>query len=274
MDVGDVELHLAEEGEGPPVLLLHGWPQHGGMWRELIAPLAADHRVLVPDLRGFGRSRFPADGDYRKHALARDILGLLDREGIGKATVIGHDWGGWVAWLLALEHPERVERFVGLDIPRPGEQDRRPSAVARQLLFGTYQYVIASPLLGERMVRSPAAVRAFIRSGSSRDFEWSVADLDRYARVISEPARARASVALYRSFLLHEVPQITRGRYTESELRVPGLVVMGGRSAITRALGLPRPDPMLRVEVLDDAGHFLVDEQPERVLELVGDFLD
>lgn len=243
------------------------------MWRKLIGPLAADHRVLVPDLRGFGRSSFAADGDYTKHALAGDILALLDHEGIEKATVIGHDWGGWIAWLLALEHPERVERFVGLDIPRPGEHDRRPAAVVRQLVFGAYQYVIASPALGERLVRNPAIVRAFIRSGSAPDFEWTVADLDRYARVISEPARARASVALYRSFLVHEVPKIARDSYTESQLRVPGLSVMGGRSAITKAMGLPRPDPMLRVEVLEDAGHFVVDEQPERVLELVEDFL-
>ena len=270
---GGVDLHLAEQGEGPPILLLHGWPQHGEMWRPLIGALARDHRVLVPDLRGFGRSDAPR-GDYRKHALAADILALLDAEGIESATVIGHDWGGWIAWLLALEHPHRVERFVALDIPRPGEHSRSPSAVLRQLLFGIYQYVISSPLLGERLVRNRAAVSAFIRAGSGPQAEWTDAELDRYAIPLGEPARARASVALYRSFLLSELPRIARGEYTAAELRVPGLAIMGGRSSITRALGLPRPDPLLRVEVIEHAGHFLVDEEPERVLELVREFLD
>ncbi len=242
------------------------------MWRPLVGALAADHRVLVPDLRGFGRSSAPPDG-YRKHDLAGDILALLDAEQIETATVIGHDWGGWIAWLLALEHPQRVERFAALDIPRPGEHDRSPTRILRQLLFGVYQYAIASPVLGERLVRSPAAMRAFIRAGSGPDAEWTDVQLDLYIRQFGEPARARASVALYRSFLLEELPRIARGEYTAAELRVPGLAIMGGSSSITRSLGLPRPDPLLRVEVIENAGHFLVDEEPERVLELVREFL-
>ena len=100
------ELHLTEAGAGFPIVLLHGWPQHGGVWQPLIVGLGEDHRVLVPDLRGFGRSDAP-DGDYSKHSLAADVLALLDREGIERADVVGHDWGGWIAWLLALEHPGR-----------------------------------------------------------------------------------------------------------------------------------------------------------------------
>jgi pimeloyl-ACP methyl ester carboxylesterase len=241
------------------------------MWRRLVGPLATDHRVLVPDLRGFGRSS-SGPGDYRKHALAADILALLDAEQIETASIVGHDWGGWIAWLLALEHPDRVERFAALDIPRPGEHDRGLRKVMRQLVFGTYQYVIASPFLGERLVANPAIVRAFIRAGSGPAAQWNQADLDSYARSVSEPARARASVELYRSFLTKEVPRIARGEYTAAELQVPGLAVMGGRSGITKALGLPRPDPLLQVEVIPEAGHFLVDEAPDRVLALLQRF--
>jgi len=269
---GGIDLHLAEQGVGPPILLLHGWPQHGEMWRPLIGPLAAEHRVLVPDLRGFGRSSAPR-GDYRKHTLAGDILSLLDAEEIATATVVGHDWGGWIAWLLALEHPHRVERFAALDTPRPGEHSRAPRQMLRQLVFGAYQYVIASPLLGERLVRNAAALRAFIRSGCGPDADWTDAELDLYARPLGEPARAGASVELYRSFLLKEVPSIVRGDYTVAELRVPGLAIMGGASPITRAMGLPRPDPLLRVEVIEGAGHFIVDEAPEPVLALIQEFL-
>src|SRR3954451_6876530 len=110
VDVGGVRLHVAEAGEGPPLLLLHGWPQHWWCWRALFARLAEDHRVIAPDLRGWGWSDAPP-GDYAKRTFAADVLALMDHEGIDRANVIGHDWGGYTGFLLALEHPERVERL-------------------------------------------------------------------------------------------------------------------------------------------------------------------
>jgi len=115
VDVGGVRLHVATAGTGPPLVLLHGWPQHWWCWRHVIGELARHHRVLAPDLRGFGWSDAPA-GDYAKSTFAADIVALLDREGIDRAAIIGHDWGGYTAFLLALEFPERVERVLGLDI--------------------------------------------------------------------------------------------------------------------------------------------------------------
>src|SRR3712207_6665910 len=105
VDVGDTQLHVAEAGYGPPLLLLHGWPQHWWCWRHLIAPLAEHHRVLVPDLRGWGWSDAPP-GAYDKATFAADVLALLDAEGIDRVRIVGHDWGGFTAFLLGLEHPE------------------------------------------------------------------------------------------------------------------------------------------------------------------------
>src|SRR5215208_3028446 len=93
-----IRIHYAEAGTGEPVLLLHGWPQHWWCWRHLIAPLAEGHRVLAPDLRGWGWSDAPP-GDYAKATFAADVLGLMDAEGIASATLIGHDWGGYAAFL-------------------------------------------------------------------------------------------------------------------------------------------------------------------------------
>ena len=258
-------LHLVEAGAGPPIILLHGWPQHGAMWDPLLGELARDHRVLIPDLRGFGNSDAPP-GDYSKHALARDVLDLLDESQIDEATLVGHDWGGWIAWLLALEHPQRVDRFVALDIPPPWREPASPSRIPLQVLFGSYQYAIASPWLGERLVRSPGFVTRFIRAGSGRAMRWSDERLDSYARPLREAARARASVALYRTFLVRELPRIVRGAYTRSELRVPGLALMGGDSAITRTFGLPARRALLEVETVPRSGHFIVDEAPSAVL--------
>ncbi|HLH14483.1 MAG TPA: alpha/beta fold hydrolase, partial [Solirubrobacteraceae bacterium] len=97
VDLRGVRVHVAEAGAGEPLVLLHGWPQHWWCWRELIAPLARDHRVLAPDLRGFGWSAAPP-GDYAKSTFAEDVLALLDAEGIDAAPIIGHDWGGYAAF--------------------------------------------------------------------------------------------------------------------------------------------------------------------------------
>ena len=266
------ELCVRETGTGQPLLLLHGWPQDGRMWEPLIGDLSERYRVLVPDLRGFGNSEAPR-GDYSKHSLAEDVLALLDAEGIERVTIVGHDWGGWIAWLLALEHPERVGRFAALDIPPPGRLRASPARLPGALLFGSYQYLISAPLLGERLVSSERAISAFIRSGGGSRGGVSAASADRYARAIARPERAHVSVALYRTFLLRELPAIARGTYTERELTVPGLCVMGGESSLTKLLGVPEEEANLRVEVLPGAGHFLVDEAPRQVLAQLLPFL-
>lgn len=270
--VPGAELHLREAGEGDPLLLLHGWPQDGTMWEPLVDELARNHRVLIPDLRGFGRSEAPR-GDYSKHRLAADVLALLDAEEIERATIVGHDWGGWIAWLLALEHPERVARFAALDIPPPWRLDDSPWRIGPAFLFGSYQYVIAAPWLGERAVSSHRAVSTFIKRGAGSRSRVPDEAADRYADGIARPDRAHVSVAIYRTFLLEELPAVVRGNYTRRELTVPGLSIMGGDSAITKLLGVPRPEANLRVELIPGAGHFLVDETPDEVLRLLAPFL-
>jgi pimeloyl-ACP methyl ester carboxylesterase len=270
-----VELFLREAGDGPPLLLLHGWPQHGEMWMPLVDELAREYRVLIPDLRGSGRSGAPS-GRYDKHRMTADVLDLLDAEGIEKAAVVGHDWGGWIAWLLALEHPERVERFVDLDVPPPWSHDNEASLrkLPRRLLFSTYQWLIAAPVLGQRLVSSPVFVERFIRGGSRRRGVWTDERIELYTRPLSEPRRARASVLLYRTFLLLEVPKIALGTYTRSRLDVPGLVIMGGESMIAKLLGVPAERENLEVQVLDGVGHYVVDEAPDEVLARLSRFLD
>ena len=195
VQAGDVRLHVAEAGEGPPLLLLHGWPQHGWCWRFLIPRLAAHYRVLVPDLRGMGFSEAPA-GRYAKATLAADIIALIDAEGLERVRVISHDWGAYVSFLMALEHPERIERLVALDMVPPWPAAaRRPPAALLQML--AYQGPVATPVLGPlTMTLSPVPVRTLIRKGSGRRKRWSDEELDVYANVLREPARARASSAL------------------------------------------------------------------------------
>src|SRR3954463_14264076 len=268
---GGVRLHVAEAGDGPPLLLLHGWPQHWWCWRHLIPALAADHRVLAPDLRGWGWSDAPP-GDYAKATFAADVVALLDAEGLDRVSVVGHDWGGYTAFLLALEHPDRVERLVALDMAPPWPGPPRPQHLALPLL-ASYQVALATPVVGPWLMTNGAGlIRRLIEAGSGPAMEWSEAELDASPEVLREPARAAASSACYRTFLTRELPGLTGRRHRPDELTVPSPLVMGGRSVTKRAPTPPR-SRNLRVETIEGAGHFLAEEAPERVLELTRTFL-
>src|SRR5438874_9526572 len=103
-------MHVAEAGppDGQPIVLLHGWPQHWYEWRGLVAELSRHYRMVMPDLRGLGWTDAPADG-YEKENLARDIVKLLDALELEHVKLVGHDWGGYVGFLLGLLEPTRVE---------------------------------------------------------------------------------------------------------------------------------------------------------------------
>jgi pimeloyl-ACP methyl ester carboxylesterase len=270
--VNGVRLHVAEAGEGPPLILLHGWPQHWWSWRHLIPRLAQDYRVLAPDVRGWGWSEAPRDS-YAKRTFAADVIALLDAEGFDRVKLIGHDWGGYTAFLLALEYPGRIERMVTLDIPPPwaGPHSLRQLALP---LFLAYQVLVASPGLGPwTMTSSNHFIRTIIRGGSARTHNWSHQELDAYAELLRDPARAAASAACYRTFLTRELPVTLRGLYRPRDLRVPTLLAMGSASFLQWTLA-PEPGPSLRVETIAGAGHFLPEEAPTEVLELAVPFLD
>jgi pimeloyl-ACP methyl ester carboxylesterase len=269
--VGSVSLHVAEAGAGAPLVLLHGWPQHWWAWRRMIPALAERYRVIALDLRGWGWSDAPP-GDYAKATFADDVLGLLDVEGLDRVRIMGHDWGGYAAFLLALEHPARVERVVALDIVPPWSGPPGARHLALPVL-GAYQALLATPRLGAWALRRDGRfVRWLIRAASGRGARWTREELDVYAEVLREPARAAASSACYRTFLTRELPASVRRGDRSHELRVPTLLIMGGASLIRRVLD-PQPGPTLRVESIPGAGHFLPEEAPEAVLELALPFL-
>src|SRR5436305_2722226 len=118
VDAGGLRTHVALAGpeDAPPVMLVHGWPQHWWSWRHVIPTLAQDHRVIAPDLRGFGWTDAPTDG-YDKEQLARDLLAVLDALAITQVSWIGHDWGGWTGLLAALSAPHRISRALILSVP-------------------------------------------------------------------------------------------------------------------------------------------------------------
>ena len=265
VEVRGVRLHVAEAGAGPPLLLVHGWPQHWWSWRKVIPTLAERYRVLAVDLRGWGWSDAPP-GPYDKQTFADDLLALLDAEGIDRARVLAHDWGGYTAFLLARDHPERVERLVALDIAPPW---RTPPHLGALLIpvFLIYQLLIITPGLGRWLMTSGRLVPLVMRVGAGRRHRWSAEEVRAFTEPLSEPARAAASVACYRTFLAREALPALRA--APPDLDVPTLVIMGGAGMLGTITG----ETGLRTETIPGAGHFLAEEAPDEVLALAEPFL-
>lgn len=267
-----VEFHYAEAGSGDDVVLcLHGWPQHWYEWRHLMPALADRHRVIALDLRGFGWSEAPAEG-YEKENLADDVLAVLDEMGLERVKLVGHDWGGWIGFLLCLREPERFQRYLALNILPPWTSVR---AMAPHLWRFWYQWLILSPGIGYRLHRSGKFVPKVLVGASVRREPWDDATIHAFSDAFTEPARARAAVQMYRVFNLREVPEIARGRYAKAHLEVPTKLLFGtGDAALNHNLlaGYERHADGMTVEKVDGCGHFIADEMPELVAERAREF--
>ncbi len=262
-----ITFHVAEAGAGDDVvLLLHGWPQHWYEWRHLGAPLAERHRVLALDLRGFGWSDAPPRG-YAKEEMATDVLAVVDALGIERLKLIGHDWGGWIGFLACLRAPERFERFLALGVVHPWQDVAQGW---RNLPRFAYQQIILAPGLGYALHRSGAFVRLMLRGGTADREAIDPVALASFADNLAEPARSRACVSVYRTFVLREVAPLVRGRYAEARLRVPTHLMLGGVDPVlTERLlaGYERHADAMTAELIPDCGHFIAEERPELVLE-------
>ena len=128
LEVRGARLHYVEAGEGDPVVLLHGWPQHWWSWREVIEPLSERYRVICPDIRGLGWSEASATG-YRFRDLASDLIGLLDELGIERARLVGHDWGTAAGYSACLSWPDRIVKYVATAGVTPWSADGAPASL-------------------------------------------------------------------------------------------------------------------------------------------------
>jgi pimeloyl-ACP methyl ester carboxylesterase len=261
---GGLTMHVAEAGQGDPVLLLHGFPQHWWEWRDVIPALAENHRVIVPDLRGAGWTDVPKSG-YERDQLLADVVALLDALGVDRVHVVAHDWSVLISYNLCFEYPERVRSFLCVAIPHPYIRfDVRALPAFRHLWF---QYVVATPGLGPRLLRTGLASR-IIRGFSSEKTTWSEDDLEMYAARMRDPARARAASSLYRGLILPELVRIASGRYRDQRLMPPTVILCGGDDPVMRVDflgGYEDHADDLTVEVVPDASHFIPDEQPAAV---------
>lgn len=268
-----IEFHVAEAGEGDDVVLcLHGWPQHWYEWRHLMPALADRHRVIALDQRGCGESEATPHG-YEKEELASDVLAVMDALGLERVKLVGHDWGGWIGFLLCLREPGRFERYLALNILPPWVNLRNLVGHAWRFY---YQQLILAPGLGYQLHRRGDFVRRVLVGASTNKDVWTEQELDAFADNLTDPARARAAVQMYRTFNLREALPIARGRYAEARLTVPTLLLFGVDDFVMRPSmlgGYQKHADEMRVELVPDCGHFIADERPDLVAERAREFL-
>ncbi len=274
IDTNGIRLHAAIEGErGPLVVLLHGFPECWYSWRQYLHPLVeAGFRAVAPDMRGYNLSDKPKGAlNYQLPILTADVMGLIQSFGEQKAVIVGHDWGGVVAWRFAMDYPEAVEKLVVCNAPHPARMGAELRHF-RQVRKSWYMFFFQLPWLPEAVIGSNP--RLFLaramRGGSVRKGAVTDDDLRVYAQALRQPGALTASINYYRAVMRwgRHLPRKT--------ITAPTLLIWGEDDF---ALGKPlmqgneRYVPNLRVHAIPNCGHWVQQEAADEVEQTLLDFL-
>jgi pimeloyl-ACP methyl ester carboxylesterase len=271
-----VHLHVARAGTGPPVILLHGFPENWRSWKHQVPALAsAGFSVLVPDLRGYNESDRPAERSaYHLRHLVADVAALVRASGAARAHVVGHDWGGIVAWVFASVHPELLDKLVIVNAPHLRvymEKLRRPS---RQMLRAWYLLLFRIPGVSERALaaRDFRAIRQMFR-GLPKQPAFTDEEIEHYVAALARPGALTAALNWYRENLASpDALQLARSAHVGAET----LVIWGEQDpalGVELLDGLERVAPRARVHRIPHASHWVQNEAPDEVNRVLVEFL-
>jgi pimeloyl-ACP methyl ester carboxylesterase len=269
MSVTDGTQYVRVGGQGPAVILLHGFGDTGDMWVPLAARLVADHTVVVPDLRGMGLSSHP-EGGYQKVAQARDLAAILDQLGVKDAALVTHDIGNMVGYALAALYPQRITKWAVMDAPLPGighwdDQLKNPK---------TWHFNFRGPDV-ERLVagRERILLDRFYNELSANPARIDEQTRDHYATLYARPgAIHNAFSGQFAAFAQDAVDNqqlLAKGKLTIPVLAIGGDHSYGARLATE--IGFAATN--VRSAVIKDAGHWIMEEQPEQAVSLIMSFL-
>ncbi len=263
----DVHLHYVELGEGPLVVLLHGFPEFWYAWRNQIGALAAaGFRVVAPDQRGYNLSSKPeAVSAYGVARLAEDVATLIRDRGETKAIVVGHDWGAGVAWSFAMEHPEMVERLVVLNGPHPERLLHELKTSFVQWIRSWYMFFFQLPALPEAVAELDryAMLLKPLREEPTRPDAFTREDLACYVEAFERPGALTAMIHWYRAIFRAKAVEIRR-------IEADVLVLWGEKDRhLNREIATPSSAlvPNARVVFVPDATHWIQHDAPAVVNE-------
>jgi pimeloyl-ACP methyl ester carboxylesterase len=273
--INEISLHYAEAGpeDGPPVVLLHGFPEFWAGWRHQIPALAeAGFRVIAPDQRGYNLSDKPKGvAAYDLDRLAGDVVGLADYLGIAKLKLVGHDWGASVVWWLATTRPERLERVAAINAPHPAIWRKAMRDDAEQRKKSWYVQMFRLPWLPEAMMRS-RNYRGLFNGlvSSSRPGTFSADDFADYRLAWSRPGAMTAMVNWYRALLKKKMSDAL------PRIETPALLIWGVKDKFGSVSGAEASLALCgkgRALFIDDATHWVQHEEADRVNAALIEFL-
>lgn len=279
VDVGEVRMHYVTQGSGKLLLFLHGFPDFWYVWRHQISALAKHFRVVAPDLRGYNDTDKPEGVDkYRLNFLAQDVFGLIASLGEKEAMVIGHDWGGAVAWSLAAFYPQAVEKLVLLNAPHPNAYTRRARDSWRQLQKSWYVFFFQTPDVPEEVLsrNNFAFLKGMLRGSLVKKDVFTDEDLSMYVGAWSKPGALTAAINYYRANMN---PAILFSEKTVAfpKIKSPTMVLWGEQDvALSKDLIVNSEefvDAPYSIEYFPNCGHWLQLEDPELVNKYLIEFL-
>jgi haloacetate dehalogenase len=277
--VAGVEIAVWSAGEGPPVLLLHGYPQTHSMWHRVAPVLARRFTVVAPDLRGYGASGKPPGSathvEYAKRTMAADQVAVMDALGFDRFAVVGHDRGGRVGHRLALDHPDRVDRLAVLDIVPTLEVFRTTDERLARAYF--HWFFLSQPYdLPERLIGADPEyfLRFALRAWSGTPDCFDAAVVEEYVTAFGDPATVHATCEDYRAAasidLEHDEADL------DHPVRCPVLVLWGARGFVARRYDVLE-SWRRRAELVSgralDCGHFVPEEAPDQTAAALSEFL-
>lgn len=276
IEANGIRFHYVTAGKGPLVILLHGFPEFWYGWRHQIPALAEHFQVVAPDLRGYGQTERPIGVQaYSPRILADDIAALVHGLGHEKAHIVGHDWGGGVAWNVARNHPEVVDRLVVLNCPHPAIFGQKLRNSWKQIKKSWYIFFFQIPYLPEMMFKTnlkKMVEKVFVKSARNKNI-FTDNDLEQYRAALEKPGALTAALNYYRA--VFRSPE--KKSSLKKQISAPTLLIWGEDDMALGKELTYNMEPLFSgnflIEYVPNCSHWVNEEKPDLVNQLLIDFL-
>jgi epoxide hydrolase 4 len=278
--VNNIRMHYVSAGEGPLMIMLHGFPEYWYSWRHQIPAMSEKFRVVAPDMRGYNQTEKPVGvGNYRLSALMDDVGGLIKSLGESSAVLVAHDWGGGVAWPFAAYYPHMVDRLIILNCPPPAVLVKHLMSNKAQRRRSFYMFLFQVPFLPESYLRAHdyEMIAKLFRGWAIDKSAFSDRDITMFKEAASKPGALTGGINYYRAAFRQFLASSRRNDRERPKVKCPTLVIWAEED---RALGkeltydfqaeVERP---LEIEYVPDCSHWVQQEQPDLVNSYMREFL-
>jgi pimeloyl-ACP methyl ester carboxylesterase len=282
-EVNGVRLHYVTAGKGPLIVFLHGFPEFWYEWKQQLPEFAKDHRAVAPDMRGYNLSAKPVGVDqYQMKDLVEDVHALVEHLGYKKFVLVGHDWGGAVAWSFAIAHPEYLEKLVIINCPHPAILARELAENPAQQKASQYMLLFRSPQAEQTLsANNYAGLVDGVLGDGLKTGVFTEADKQAYIEAWSQPGALTGGLNYYRAANLGPPapgtpPALSTADAVSMVVKIPTLVIWGEKDTalLTGNLdGMDKFVPNLTVERIPDGSHWVIHEKPELVNEYIRGFI-